>query len=77
MNNKYKTTDLPLCAVLCCLGYQFINIDRSNPSKVVFEFKQDERIEQIINEYWSKAIKIEPLDFFNQLKALKARIYSV
>ena len=36
----FKSTDICLCAALCCYGYQIETIDRQNPSKAVFLIKK-------------------------------------
>ena len=73
----FKSSDISLCAVLCCNGYQVEAVDRQNPSKALFLIKRDERLEDLIYLYFTHQLKVEPLSFFNFLKEIKTRIYNI
>ncbi|OGF30416.1 hypothetical protein A3H09_02095 [Candidatus Falkowbacteria bacterium RIFCSPLOWO2_12_FULL_45_13] len=72
----YKTSDLALCAALCCNGYAVNNIDKKNPKRAIFWIKNNNNLDKIIKSYWSRELTVEPMAFFNILKELKARIYN-
>ena len=74
--NYWRSSDLALCATLCCYGYCIETIDRRNPSKAIFSIKKDERLDDLIQKYWAHQIQIEPMSYFNFLKEIKARIYN-
>ena len=73
----FKTSDIALCSALCCCGYQVEAIDRQNPSKAIFLIKRDERLDSLIQLYFTHQLKVEPLSFFNFLKEIKTRIYNI
>lgn len=79
LNEKelFQTSDIALCATLCCLGYQIERIDREIKSKALFIFKRDEKIDDLIKAYFQHQLKVEPLSFFNFLKEIKTRIYNI
>jgi len=72
----YRSSDISLCAALCCYGYQIEAIDRQNSSKAIFLIKRDERLDDLIQLYFTHQLKVEPLSFFNFLKEIKTRIYN-
>jgi len=72
----YKTTDIALCSALCCYGYQIEAVDKENPAKAVFLIKRDERLNDLIGQYFQHQLTVEPLGFFNFLKEIKTRIYN-
>jgi len=72
----YKTTDIALCSALCCYNYHIEAIDKQNPSKAIFLIKRDERLDDLIQLYFTHQLKVEPLRFFNYLKEIKTRIYN-
>ena len=74
-NNYFQTSDLPLCATLCCYGYSIEAIDKQNP-KAIFLIKRNEQLDDLIQKYWTHQLRVEPMSFFNFLKEIKARIYS-
>lgn len=71
----FKTPDLCLCASLQCYGYQIWAIDRTNPSKVVFSIERDEQLDDLMQQYFTHQLSVDPLYFFGHLKELKTRIY--
>ena len=73
----FRTSDIALCSALCCYGYQVEAVDRQNPAKAVFLIQQDERLEDLIQLYFTHKLKVEPLGFFNFLKEIKTRIYNI
>jgi hypothetical protein len=75
-NNEYfQTSDLTLCATLCCFGYIVDTIDNNNPSKSIFFIKRNNKLDDVIKNFWQHKLKVEPSVFFNWIKELKNRIY--
>ncbi len=75
VNNYYTTSDLALATAIS-LCFPIDVIDKQNPRKVSFLFKREEKLDELIEAYWKRELKIEPQQYFNQLKAIKARLYS-
>lgn len=73
--NLYRTTDLSLTAALCVLGFIAKEMEHLNAHRAVFIFENTRELSDTVERYWQREIKVEPQDFFNQLKILKARIY--
>jgi hypothetical protein len=72
----HKSTDLVLAAVCSYFGYFIEAIDRTNPNKVEFIIKRDEKLDDLLKAFWLHQLEVEPLAFFNCVKELKTRIYS-
>jgi len=70
----YRTADLALSSAIS-LFYPIESIDRQNPKKAQFIFKQDKGLNELIDNYWKGQIKIEPQAYFNALRIIKARLY--
>ncbi len=71
----YSTSDLALVAAIS-LYFPLEAIDRQNPHKALFLFKRQEQLDQLIESYWRGELQVEPQNYFNQLKNIKARLYS-
>ena len=76
MNQNFSTYDLGLATVLITLGYELLELDRTNPKKVRFVFKEEKDIERVMIDYFNDKIKLPALTLFNNQKNLKNRIYS-
>jgi len=74
--NNFYTFDLGLATALVTMGYELLELDRSNPKKVRFEFKRERNIEQVMADYFDDKIKLPVQTLFNNQKNLKNRIYS-
>lgn len=74
LKKYYSTSDLALATAIS-VTYPIDAIERQNPQKVSFIFKKDKKFDQLLETYWRRELKIEPQAYFNQLKAIKARIY--
>ena len=75
MNQNFSTHDLGLATVLVTLGYELLELDKSNSKRVRFVFKREKDIEQIMSDYFDDKIKLPALSLFNNQKNLKNRIY--
>ena len=77
LNKKrtYKTTDLALATAIS-LFYPMKTIDRQNPYKAQFTFKQCTKLDKLIEDYWRGELKVEPQTYFNALRVIKARLYA-
>ncbi|PIS13836.1 hypothetical protein COT65_01940 [Candidatus Shapirobacteria bacterium CG09_land_8_20_14_0_10_47_13] len=74
LNDYYSTSDLALAAVIS-LWFPMEFIDRTNPHKAAFLFRREKGLEEIVESFWKRDLKIEPQAYFSQIKAVKARLY--
>jgi hypothetical protein len=76
-NEWFRHQDICLISTLIsCYGYVVEAIDRQDPQKVVFSIKRDEKLDELIQNYWTNQLLVEPKAFFSCLKNLKTRIYN-
>lgn len=70
----YRTSDMALAAVIS-LSHAIEEVDRQNPRKAQFIFRRTDDLDQVVDSYWKGQIQVEPQQFFNQLRVVKARLY--
>jgi hypothetical protein len=76
-NDLFETSDLNLACVLLSLGYSLDCIDKtSSSSKAKFRFLRREGLDEAIQAFWARDLKLEPLSILTNLKILKNRLYS-
>lgn len=73
--NYYKTSDLSLVSALS-LYFPIELLETVDNRKIFFVFKKTQELENLIGMYWDGDLRVEPQQFFNQLKVIKTRIYS-
>lgn len=79
MIDHYNTYDLGVAAALSVLGFEIVEMDKTNPKRVKFVFKADGRkggIEAFANTYFNHSLELPAQRFFTEIKVLKSRIYS-
>ena len=75
--NYFSTCDIGLTAALFTSEFQIYSIDKKNPNKATFMFKKDRDLEKFVERYWSDKLPVNARTYFNNLKMLKNRIYSI
>ncbi len=75
-NNFFKSSDLSLISTLQLYGYHIEAMDRSSSEKIVFVIKRDEELDNLIQAFWSRSLRVEPLAYFESIKNIKSRIYN-
>ena len=75
-SNVFTTYDLGVAAALLCADFELLALDRANPRKVLFIFRRAPRVEDTANSYFAGRLELNAREFFDQLKALKNRLYS-
>lgn len=73
--NEFKTSDIALGATLYSMGFSLNLVERENEARATFCFKRDELIDEVVQQYFSRSVRIEPMTFSASLKALKTRLY--
>lgn len=73
----YRTTDLALSSVLLLYLPDALEVvNRENPRRVVFVFRKSDKLDKLVDRFWSGKLRIEPRLFFEGIKTAKTRIYA-
>ena len=72
-NEYFSTPDLNL-AVVISLSYPLDCIENLSGKKSVFIFKREEGLDQLMESFWKRELRVEPIQFSEQKKLLLARI---
>jgi hypothetical protein len=74
--DKFLTFDLGLASALSTLGYELWEIDKTNPRKAQFVFRQDKDIDKAVNDYWNNNLLVNARSIVDNQKMIKNRLYS-
>jgi len=70
-------SDLGLVSALSCLGYAIDSLDRSDPRRVVFSLRKDQKgLDDAVKAYWDGSMRLPPASLFTHQKLLKQRLYA-
>ena len=73
--NSYTNRDFYLSSYLIAVGEQLKSYHKTN-GITTFEFDNSEKLQQLIQEYYSMQGSIEPMAFGSAIKNLKSVIHS-
>lgn len=70
----FWVSELGLAATLMLNGYSITQVDLENPAQVAFGFRPDLQLNELVEKYWNKEMRVEPQIFQSQLVMLRKRI---
>lgn len=73
----FRTDNLSLASTLRYFNFRVCNISRTpvNTRHVVFEFEEDEKLKELVREFWSETLAVEPQKYASVLKSTKSFVY--
>ena len=71
----FSTYDLGVAAALLSFGFEMLPLNRGDPRRTLFVFKQTGNIEEVANFYFANRLDIKARAYFDSLKAIKNMIH--
>ena len=71
----FRTSDFPLIVTLN-LSLPIEGIDFTNSQRFQFIFRRTEQLENLLEGYYRKELRVEPEAYYYAIKGIKARIHS-
>jgi len=74
----FTTYDLGVSSALLTSGYKLLRLDRvhSRDRKVLFVFEYKDGIDITANNFFNDKLRVKARSYFDNLKALKNKLYS-
>jgi len=80
MNNKnpsqFQTSDFYLAAFLRAKGLMLLNVEKTNPRRVLFIFEDKKDRQNLVEDFLFGRTQIEPKSFISAIKELKQLLHS-
>ena len=70
----YQTSDLA-CAAALSLFFTIESDDKADPRRAYFLFERSMKLDAVLTKYQKQELRVEPRAYFDQIKALKTRLY--
>lgn len=70
----FSTQDIYTATVLS-LFFPIDSFDFSDPKKILFLWKRDQALDDVLEAYYRKELKLEPQAVLHQYKDLRTRLY--
>lgn len=75
-NDLFRSTEMPLVAMLVYFGYSIDRLQEIEPSKYSFVFIRAEGLDTLVQQFWADSISVSPKKYFFALKEVKSRIFA-
>lgn len=72
-----QTKDLYLAAALKCEGCKFIEIDKSDRTRMVFVFEGGELADRVEREWYEETLVVSATHYASALRSCKSLIHSI
>jgi hypothetical protein len=72
--DTYSTQDIYTATVLS-LFFPIYRFDFTDPHKILFIWKRDQGLDDVLESYYRKELKLEPQAVLHQYKDLRTRLY--
>ena len=70
-----KLQTLGLAAALLSSGSELLHVDKTNPKRAVFLFRQTEFEDRLASSYINNQLQVPARTYFDAIKQLKSRLY--
>lgn len=74
-NRQYSTSDLGIAATLSACGFAVIGINRTNPRRIEFLFRDSSKLQKAVESYWADELKVSASLLLGHIRQLKNRMY--
>ena len=74
ISDKYYTTSYLLLAVTLSFNFPLFDLDKSNPNEIQFLFEHSKELDKMVEAFWRKELRFEPVAFEDQRRSLLRRI---
>ena len=71
----YETRDFYFAVTLTALGMELIELDRTQPQRATFVFRDDHRRREWTRQYFAGELRLDPVLLFNSSRGLKRAVY--
>lgn len=74
--NEVRIKDMYSAAVLRCLKYPLVDLDRSEGNFVMFVFDDSgATVEEVLRQHWDGRLEVNSRDFIESVRELKTRLH--
>jgi hypothetical protein len=70
----FRTSDLALASALS-LCQPFIRLEAVSASRFNFIFEKTEDTDYLVDKYWNNDMRVDPREYFDAIRSIKARLY--
>lgn len=70
-----RVNKLPLVAALACEGVHYTETEKDESGRLIFIYERSKDLEEFMDEFWNKRVRVEPLDFAQAMRTVKDAIH--
>ena len=70
----FRTSDFCLAATLA-VWLPLASVDRSNPRRTAFIFERSAELDELLEAFHKRDLRVEPQEFYSAVRLVKSRLY--
>lgn len=71
----FSSRDWVLIATLSSLGFPIEAVEQDPQARTIFHIQRSDGLDDAIQRFWRRELRIEPQEFNQHMKLVKARMY--
>ena len=75
-NEYFESSNLSLVGTLCVFGAAIEGVNRNDGHRAIFYIKHEKGLERLVQAFYARELKVEPLAYYNALRDVKSRLYA-
>lgn len=72
----YRTSDYQIAVILSATSHKLLALDKTNPSRTVFEFESEEGTETLVEAYFRDELALNPRLVLMNARSIKDRLHA-
>ncbi len=74
-NDTFPSRDWVLIATLSSLGFPIEAVEQDSQARTIFHIQRSDSLDDVIQRFWRRELRVEPQEFNQHMKLVKARMY--
>jgi len=75
ITDTFPSRDWVLIATLSSLGFPIEAVEQDPQARTIFHIQRSDGLDDAVQRFWRRELRIEPQEFNQHMKLVKARMY--
>lgn len=72
-----ETKDLYLAAAMDCEGVKFVDLDKTDRTRMIFKFEGGEHADNVERQWWNNTLVVSATNYAASIRKFKSLVHSV
>jgi len=72
-----ETKDLYLAAAMDCEGVKFVDLDKTDRTRMIFKFEGGEHADNVERQWWNNTLVVSATNYAASIRKFKSLVHSI